>query len=35
VNTLRNIVPFIEDDRILHEDMIKTEKFLKELDLDA
>jgi histidine ammonia-lyase len=35
VNTLRNIVPFIEDDRILHEDMMKTEKFLKELDLDA
>lgn len=35
VNTLRTIVPFIEDDRILHEDMMRTEKFLKELDLDT
>jgi histidine ammonia-lyase len=35
VNTLRTVVPFIEDDRILHNDMMKTEKFLKELDLSA
>jgi histidine ammonia-lyase len=33
VHTFREIVPFIEDDRILHRDIIDTEKFLKALDL--
>jgi histidine ammonia-lyase len=32
-NTFRHSVPFIEDDRILHTDIIKAEKFLKEFDL--
>lgn len=30
VNTFRQIVPFIETDRLLHDDMVKAEKFLKE-----
>ncbi len=30
VNTFRAVVPFMETDRLLHDDMIKTEKFLKE-----
>jgi histidine ammonia-lyase len=33
VNTFRQTVPFIEDDRILHDDIIRAEKFLKTLDL--
>ncbi|MBT1700844.1 histidine ammonia-lyase [Fulvivirgaceae bacterium PWU4] len=33
VDTFRQSVPFIEDDRILHEDIIRAEKFLKDLDL--
>jgi histidine ammonia-lyase len=33
VDTFRQIVPFIEDDRILHDDIIRAEKFLKTLDL--
>jgi histidine ammonia-lyase len=33
VNTFRQTVPFIEDDRILHDDIIQAEKFLKSLDL--
>jgi histidine ammonia-lyase len=33
VNTFRKHVSFIEDDRILHNDMIRAEKFLKEFDL--
>jgi histidine ammonia-lyase len=33
VNTFRRRVPFIEDDRILHDDMIRAEKFLKDPDL--
>lgn len=32
-DTFRQSVPFIEDDRILHEDIIRAEKFLKDLDL--
>jgi histidine ammonia-lyase len=32
-DTFRQFVPFIEDDRILHEDIIRAEKFLKDLDL--
>ena len=32
-DTFRHAVPFIEDDRILHDDIIKAEKFLKALDL--
>lgn len=35
VNTFRQSVPFIEDDRILHEDIIRAEKFLKAIDLQA
>ena len=30
VNTFRAIVPFMETDRLLHNDLISTEKFLKE-----
>ncbi len=33
VNTLRSTVPFIETDRLLHEDIVKTELFLKEYNL--
>jgi histidine ammonia-lyase len=33
VNTFRQHVPFIEDDRILHDDMHKAEKFLKAVGL--
>lgn len=33
VHTFRAVVPFIEDDRILHDDMIRAEKFLKNTDL--
>ena len=33
VHTFRAVVPFIEDDRILHEDMLRAEKFLKNTDL--
>ena len=35
VNTFRQFVPFIETDRLLHDDMIKAEKFLKETILEA
>lgn len=33
VNTFRRSVPFIEDDRILHDDIVRTEKFLRDLQL--
>lgn len=33
VNTFRTRVPFIETDRLLHDDMVKAEKFLKEFKL--
>jgi histidine ammonia-lyase len=33
VDTFRTVVPFIEDDRILHNDMQRAEKFLKNTDL--
>jgi histidine ammonia-lyase len=33
VDTFRQTVPFIEDDRILHDDIIQAERFLKTLDL--
>jgi histidine ammonia-lyase len=29
MNTFRNVVPFIDTDRVLHDDMVKTEAFLK------
>ncbi len=35
LNTFRQMVPFIETDRLLHDDMIKAEKFLKETILGA
>ena len=35
VNTFRLSVPFIETDRLLHNDMLKAEKFLKETILEA
>ncbi len=35
VNTFRKIVPFIEEDRVLHDDMMKTEKFLQAIELEA
>jgi histidine ammonia-lyase len=34
VNNFRQYVPFIETDRLLHDDMIKAEKFLKESKLE-
>jgi histidine ammonia-lyase len=34
VNTFRQAVPFIERDRVLHNDMVKAEKFLKEVKLN-
>ena len=33
VNTFRSSVPFIETDRLLHEDIVKAELFLKEYNL--
>jgi histidine ammonia-lyase len=33
-NTFRAIVPFIEKDRLLHTDLVNTEKFLKEVILE-
>ncbi len=33
-NTFRTIVPFIEKDRLLHTDLVHTEKFLKEVNLE-
>lgn len=35
VNTFRQAVPFIEDDRVLHDDIHRAEKFLKDLELPA
>lgn len=35
VNNFRQTVPFIEDDRILHEDIVRAEKFLKHLEFPA
>ena len=35
VNTFRAVVPFIEEDRVLHDDMMKTEKFLQAIELEA
>jgi histidine ammonia-lyase len=35
VDTFRRAVPFIEDDRILHDDIQQAEKFLKALELPA
>jgi histidine ammonia-lyase len=32
-NTFRNVVPFIEADRVFHDDIITAEKFLREIDL--
>jgi histidine ammonia-lyase len=32
MNTFRAAVPFIEDDRILHDDIQKAEQFLKNWD---
>jgi len=34
LDTLRLVVPFIERDRVLHDDMVKAEKFLKEIKLN-
>jgi histidine ammonia-lyase len=33
VDTFRAVVPFIENDRVMHDDMIRAERFLKELEL--
>ncbi|MGE0772406.1 MAG: histidine ammonia-lyase [Cyclobacteriaceae bacterium] len=33
VDNFRQHVPFIETDRLLHDDMVKSEKFLKEIEL--
>ena len=34
VNTFRGVVPFMETDRLLHNDLVSGEKFLKEIKLD-
>lgn len=34
VDTFREAVPFIETDRLLHDDMVKAEKFLRQVKLD-
>jgi len=34
VNTFRNHIPFIETDRLLHDDIVKAERFLKETKLE-
>ena len=34
MNTFRQVVPFIETDRLLHNDIKQAEKFLKEVNLD-
>ena len=33
VNTFRRVVPFIESDRLLHEDIVKAERFCKEVEI--
>jgi len=33
MNTFRAVVPFIETDRLLHDDMVNAERFLKEVNL--
>ena len=33
MDTFRQVVPFIEDDRILHDDIVRAEKFLKDSEL--
>ncbi|HEY3404056.1 MAG TPA: histidine ammonia-lyase [Ohtaekwangia sp.] len=33
VNTFRKHIPFIEDDRVLHDDLKKTEEFLKKFEM--
>lgn len=35
VNTFRQSVPFIEDDRMLHDDIVRAERFLKAIELPA
>ena len=34
VNTFRGVVPFIEEDRVLHDDIKNAEKFIREFKLD-
>ena len=34
VNTFRSVVPFIEEDRVLHDDMKNAEKFIREFRLE-
>ena len=34
IHTFRQVVPFIEEDRVLHDDMIKAEKFLQAIELE-
>jgi histidine ammonia-lyase len=33
VNTFRKHVPFVEEDRVLHDDIRKAEKFIREYKL--
>ncbi len=35
MDTFREVVPFIEEDRVLHDDMMKAEKFLQAIELEA
>ena len=34
VNTFRDIVPFVKEDRVLHDDLVKGEKFIRDLNLN-
>ena len=34
INTFRSVVPFVEEDRVLHQDMIKSEKFIRDFDFN-
>jgi histidine ammonia-lyase len=34
LNNFRKQIPFIETDRLLHDDMVKAERFLKEIKLE-
>jgi histidine ammonia-lyase len=32
-NTFRSIIPFVEEDRVLHDDIQKAEQFIREMNL--
>ncbi|MFM8743822.1 MAG: aromatic amino acid lyase, partial [Cytophagales bacterium] len=35
INNFRQVVPLIQEDRLLHNDMVNAEKFLKEVKLET